>query len=134
MTISYLDGISLTHGFNPRKHVWTFIAGAGAADEQSCPCSRNVTNLDEFVPPFVGRDFFCDSATNQTAEGNVFYGDNPLWDGQNCGPGIACCQFNNPPWFCKQLLEETRDNLEMRTLCVVGQAGMCDVYVSTFLT
>ena len=23
----YVDGISLTHGSNPRKHIWTFVAG-----------------------------------------------------------------------------------------------------------
>ena len=120
---NYLDGISLTHGFNPRKHVWTFIAGAGALYPQYCPCSPDIdiTIIDELVPPFVGNDYFCDSARSQPSQNNVFYGDNPLWDGQNCGPGIACCQFNNPPWFCKQLPEETRDNLEMRTCANGGQ-------------
>ena len=23
---NYVDGISLTHGHNPRKHIWTFVA------------------------------------------------------------------------------------------------------------
>ena len=114
---NYLDGISVTHGFNPRKHVWTFIAAAGPPNAQLCPCSPDIhaAVLDRMVPLFVGNDYFCDNANSQPSQPNVFYGDNPLWDGQNCGPGIACCQFNNLPWFCKQLPEETRDNLEMRT-------------------
>jgi len=30
----------------------------------------------------------------------------PLWDGEGCRPtSSGCCQFNNPPWFCKHLNE-----------------------------
>ena len=28
----------------------------------------------------------------------------------------TCCSFNNPPWFCKELPQPTRDDIELR-LC-----------------
>ena len=127
---NYFDGISLTHGYSPRKHVWSFVAARdeGAPDHVVCPCTRNITDLNAIVPPFVGNDYFCDTASNQTAQRNFFYADNPLWDGQGCDPTTACCQFNNPPWFCKQLPQETRDDLEMRT-CANGEQADEEVAV-----
>ena len=51
------------------------------------------------------------------ADSSVFYADDPLWDGQSCGPTNTCeCTFNNPPWFCKQLPQSTNADLEVR-LC-----------------
>ena len=47
---------------------------------------------------------------------NHFYSENPLWDGQGCGPYNSCCQFNNPPWFCKQLLKPTNRDIEVRLM------------------
>ena len=29
----------------------------------------------------------------------------------------TCCQFNNPPWFCKDLPQPTTDDIELR-LCI----------------
>ena len=40
----------------------------------------------------------------------------PLWDGEGCGPINACCQLNNPPWFCTPLPQPTTDDIELR-LC-----------------
>ena len=60
----YLDGISLTHGrAGMRQHIWTFAAGineyAGDLPLATCPCDT----LDySTVPPFVGNDYFCESA------------------------------------------------------------------------
>ena len=28
----------------------------------------------------------------------------------------TCCQFNNPPWFCKQLPEPTTEDIEIRQM------------------
>jgi hypothetical protein len=35
-------------------------------------------------------------------------------DGAGCGAGNACCTFNTPPWFYKQLSHPTTDDIEMR--------------------
>ena len=115
----YVDGISLTHGQNPRKHIWTF---AGALDEVGtfdlwkgyCPCINAQHPASSSQPPsFVGNDYFCDTgSTNRWAR--IFYPDDPLWDGAGCGPANTCCSFNNPPWFLKQLSCTTTDDIEMR--------------------
>ena len=112
----YVDGVSLTHGQSPRQHIWTF---ANALDETRsghnvCPCTRPDLPYTGVVPPFIGQDYFCETGSRQAAK-NIFYSDDPLWDGQGCG-GNSCCEFNNPPWFCKQLPQPTTDNIELR-LC-----------------
>ena len=116
----YLDGISLTHGRNPRKHIWTFAA---AIEEVTithprglCPCTNVHNTVTILIPPYVGSDYFCDTAS-ETAVENKFYPDDPLWDGQGCGRLNTCCSFNNPPWFIKELPSSTSDDIEMR-LCV----------------
>jgi hypothetical protein len=81
---NYVDGVSLTHG-HPRQHIWTFAALASGV------CSCNVGRKG-----FVGTDYFCD-------------GNTELWQG--CS---SCCPFNNPPWFYKQLLQPTTDDIEIR--------------------
>ena len=40
--------------------------------------------------------------------------DDPLWDGEGCGPTNTCCEFNNPPWFCTTLSQPTTDDIELR--------------------
>ena len=114
---NYVDGVSLTHGSLPRQHIWTF---AGALDELRsnhlvCPCTRPDLNYSGVIPPFVGQDYFCETGSRQIYS-NIFYHDDPLWDGQGCGGTSTCCEFNNPPWFCKQLPQPTTDNIELR-LC-----------------
>ena len=63
----------------------------------------------------MGNDYFCDSGTNEADE-NILqdYPDDPLWDGEGCEGANTCCQFNNPPWFCKQLPQPTTDDIELR--------------------
>ena len=113
----YISGISLTHGQLPRQHIWSF---AGSISEQYylastlCPCTRPGTETIK-VPPFVGNDYFCDTAVRgSTYTREFFYADDPLWDGQGCGGNSTCCEFNNPPWFFKQLPQPTTDDIELR--------------------
>ena len=111
----YVDGVSLTYGHGPRKHIWTFAA---ALDETRstrsvCPCIKTTSTFTGRIPPFVGNDYFCDTASETTFRMR-FYPEDPLWDGEGCGPTNACCTFNNPPWFCKQLQETTVESIEMR--------------------
>ena len=114
---NYVDGISLTHGTNPRKHIWTFAA---ALDETAsgpwykCPCTDVHRAASATQPPaFVGNDYFCDTGSTHHWS-FIFYPDDPLWDGAGCGPANTCCTLNSPPWFRKQLTASTTDNIEMR--------------------
>ena len=123
----YVNGVSITHGSNPREHVWTF---ASAYYESyigtialTCPCTNtdNINNNPSIlIPSFVGNDYFCDTGTSSEPT-NAYYPDDPLWDGEGCGPTSTCCEFNNPPWFCKTLPQPTTDDIEVR-LCGDGSS------------
>ena len=115
---TYIDGVSITHGHHPRKHVWSFAA---AIDETStgsaaCPCTKTDAVFRGVVPPFVGQDYFCDTGSRSYFQYNRIYSSDPLWDGSGCGSTSSCCRFNSPPWFCKQLPQPTTDDIELR-LC-----------------
>ena len=111
----YVDGVSLTHGQIPRKHIWTFAAGVDetGVNQHYCPCNTRYTGA---VPPFIEQDYFCDTGSTYAVQSQLYYAD-PLWDGSGCGSTSRCCGFNNPPWFCKQLPQPTTDDIEMR-VCV----------------
>lgn len=118
--MSVMDGgIMLTHGRSPRKHIWTLFSGTSqrARGILGCPCNINSSIRNRVPSPWPGQDFFCDSATTVQSIDYHFYKNNPLWDGIGCNETLTtCCQFNNPPWFCKQLPQLTSDNIELR-LC-----------------
>ena len=114
---AYVDGVSITHGSNPRKHIWTFANDLFERDTDttlniylcSCTSSRNPMQ----VPNFVGSDYFCDTDASQNWSFSLFSED-PLWNGNGCEHQNTCCTFNNPPWFCKELSESTTDDVELR--------------------
>ena len=116
----FLSGISLTYE-SPRQHIWAFVNALTEGDgfeyvSQLCPCTNTNVNYTASVPPFVGEDYFCDTGYDGLWIDGVLYHDDPLWDGQGCGSTSSCCEFNNPPWFCKQLPQPTSQDIEMR-LC-----------------
>ena len=117
---AYVDGVSLTHGSNPRKHIWTFASArdeVGMFPHTNCPCTNTNQAASATPPPsYVGNDYFCDTGSTASAHLNsgTFYVDDPLWDGAGCGANSTCCTFNNPPWFLKQLPSTTADDIEMR--------------------
>ena len=128
----YVDGVSLTHGQSPRKHIWTFAA---ALDETRsnydvCPCTKTDTPYTGIVPPFIGQDYFCDTGSTYHFQYNNLYHADPLWDGSGCGSTNSCCSFNNPPWFCKQLPQPTTDDIEMR-VCVDQPTSDEDIAIET---
>ena len=117
---NYVDGVSLTHGASgSRQHIWTFAAGASEVTtifpNFSCPCD---TSPPSVVPAFVGNDYFCESGLHSEWDNSqyrdVLFPDDVLWDGQNCTSNSTCCQFNNPPWFAKNLTNATTDDIELR--------------------
>ena len=77
------------------------------------------------IPSFVGNDYFCETGV-PPGEGWYpirYFPADLLWDGGGCGPTNTCCTFNNPPWFCKQLLQSTDTDLEIR-LCSSQRASL----------
>ena len=56
---NYVDGISLTRGKNPRKHIWTFAAAADEANTEPvlCPCTNTRNSPLPPVPKFNGNDY-----------------------------------------------------------------------------
>ena len=113
----YLDGVSLTHGHSPRHHIWTFANALDEVRSQNyvCPCTKTDSRYTGAVPPFVGTDYFCATGSRYRIQ-NQWYTADPLWDGEGCGGSSTCCEFNNPPWFCKELPQSTTDDIELR-LC-----------------
>ncbi len=121
----YVEGVSITHG-RPRTHIWTFAAAYDElrTNRQICPCTNPA--LDGFrIPTFVGEDYFCETGVPPGEEADpdndLFYSDDPLWDGDGCGPTSTCCTFNNPPWFCKELPQATTENIEVRICAATGR-------------
>ena len=112
----YVDGLSFTHG-TPRTHIWTFAAGyyqqiSGDRSFRIFCCHCNPRNSYGGSPPFVGNDYFCESGVSSLSAigNNIFYPDDPLWDGQGCIHDNPCCSLNNPPWFNQTLPTPTTDD------------------------
>ena len=111
----FLDGIVLTYG-SPHCHIWSFAAGYDQYNTgiNRCPC--NSGTFPGTIPPYVQNDYFCDSGYRYSnSPSHIYYVNDPLWDGAGCVRG-SCCQFNSPPWFCKDLPHPTSEDIELR-LC-----------------
>ena len=86
-----------------------------------CPCINTNISPPTSVPDFIGSDYFCDTGLSSYYESYpqwqvALHNLVPLWDGKGCGPTNACCSFNRPPWFAKDLSSHITNDLEMR-LC-----------------
>ena len=129
----YASGVSLTRGVpSNRQHIWTFAAGlteiATRLPDYACPCDSAAPAV---VPAFVGNDYFCESGLHydwSSSYTGVFFSDDVLWDGQDCTTNstMSCCQFNNPPWFTKNLTSATTDDIELR-ICTPNIPSHADV-------
>ena len=125
----YVTGVSLTHGASGgRQHIWTFASGLTEGSSyfpnEHCPCdtSRYHDLINIYTPAFVGNDYFCESGTTASVSFIYqFYPDDVLWDGQDCTSTSTCCQFNNPPWFTKNLPNSTIDDIELR-ICTINKS------------
>ena len=129
----YVDGVSLTHGAEgSRQHIWTFVAAVyevASAISSQCPCTNADTTWPYEVPEFVGDDYFCDTGNpGPGVSSSTVYTDDPLWDGEGCGPTSTCCEFNSPPWFWTILPQPTTDDIEAR-ICL-DESNDEDVIVS----
>ena len=125
---SYVDGVSLTHGAaGERQHIWTFAAEVSGLmsylDIFKCPNDFDGSES----PPYVNGDYFCESGNSDDINTyRVFFGSDPLWDGEGCGFNTTSCQFNNPPYFSKILPAPTTDDIELR-LCHFDYTEYVDV-------
>ena len=119
----YVDGISVTHGRSPRKHIWTFAAGYSEVDDRgSCPCGSPTEEAT--IPPYIGNNYFCETGTFSSPGFNTFYPDDPLWDGNGCGLGHSCeCTLHSPPWFTVQFNTSTTDDIEVRSCSYQAPTG-----------
>ena len=92
---TYVDGVSLTHGSLPRKHIWTFAAAYDESRSTAivCPCTRPDLTYTGAVPPFIGQDYFCETGRRNVVQYARFYSEDPLWDGQGCGAQSTCCSL-----------------------------------------
>ena len=129
----YVDGVSLTHGApGSRQHIWTFATAVGEASGASasiCDCTDTEEDWPYEVYSYIGNNYFCATGNPGSVTFGTVFADNPLWDGEGCGATNACCQFNNPPWFCTTLPQPTTDDIEMR-LCNNQNEGDEDVIIS----
>ena len=120
---TYVDGVTITYGSNPRKHIWTYACGVLEAvgnDKISpyvCPCNNDSNNT--YVPEWINSDYYCESGQpvgqDQHPQHPGLYSNDLLWDGHQCG-GLEgpCCINPKMPWFIKTLNETTNQDIEVR--------------------
>ena len=96
---SYVNGVSLSYGTNPRNHIWTFATSLAESARNRC-----VVCAGE-IPAFIGSALSCEffSTCSQDTACNSYL----LWSGgqhQNIGDGT----------FYRELSQPTTDDIEMR--------------------
>ena len=115
---NYADGLLLSYGNSPRKHIWTFVAGRHDdlnIDCCNCPCAIG----GKAPPPFVENHYYCEAGNvNTVVRESEYYFDDPLWDGHHCYSSTDCCTNPTLPWFNRELKESTTSDIEAR-LCAV---------------
>ena len=121
----YVDGVSITYGHNPRKHIWTYVAGISEdrVDAHGCPCNTGYSGDINVGSSFVGNHYYCESGLNPGKSWTpVLHANDPLWDGENCDSHEAsCCTNSKMPWFYRILDDMTKDDIELR---VCGNEGV----------
>ena len=122
---AYVDGVAITYS-SPRQHLWTYAVGLSADDNYgggryNCPCATPA-GLDP--PVFVRQDYYCESGiTGRWQDNRRIALDDPLWDGDGCGPDNSCCNQTGLPWFYRNLPQKVEDDIEVR-LC--ANQGIAD--------
>ena len=113
----YVDGLSITYSSNPRQHIWTYTSGRGERDDRkhNCPCS---TSQAYNPPPYVGNNYYCESASWYGSAFETYYFNDTLWDGAGCVDN--CCDDTTQPWFYRQLNQTTQGDIEAR-ICTFGR-------------
>ena len=112
----YVDGLSITYSSNPRQHIWTYVSCRGERynNENNCPCSASRAYNPR---PYVGSNYYCESASWYRSNDDTYYFNDTLWDGAGCVDN--CCDDTTQPWFYRQLNQTTQDDIEAR-ICSVS--------------
>ena len=111
-----MDGVLISHG-ERQEHVWAYAIGwqkfpsTPFLESRICPCAS--PRFSGVVPPFIGNDYYCDSAVDSNAVPGRFY-NTTMWTGEGCTPPNFCCSRSGMPWFCKTLPVPTTDYIEIR--------------------
>ena len=130
----YVAGIPITLG-NPRKHVWTYAAGAsddGNFDASifNCPCAAIPGPADS--PAFVGNHYYCESGSTGGLNYNAIFTSDALWDGNGCHhDNNNCCTNPDMPWFFRQFASSMHDYLEARICRGHPTSGQEDTLVES---
>ena len=110
----YIDGVSITLG-SPRTHVWTYVSGLndGGSSVSNCPCAASPGTA---AHPFVRNNYYCEAGLpGASFPANVFYTDDPLWDGSGCfADNNNCCANVNMPWFFRKFPIAQQEDVEVR--------------------
>ena len=118
---TYVDGVTITYGSNPRKHIWTYACGVGETilgDDllrpYNCPCNSDSSGTS--VPEWVSSDYYCESGLYPSQfQQKVLHSNDILWDGQQCnGNEGLCCTNPKMPWFIKAFNKTTTEDIELR--------------------
>ena len=119
----YVNGISITHGSSPRRHLWTYAVGLNANPDPhyystfQCPCTAGGTRATNILPTFLNDDYYCDSGSpdRRNYRTDHLFPDR-LWDnfGLSCVSGSTCCDNPDQPWFKKKLTQPANQDVEMR--------------------
>ena len=108
----YVDGISITHGTNPRKHVWTLAASLYPYRNSVVTCPG--TGHGKAQPSFVGDNYFCSTGNLDNAPWQRKLYDTPLFSTVTGNCELCSGASYDIPYFCRQLPQPTTDDLEVR--------------------
>ena len=117
----YVEGISITHGSSPRRHLWTYAVGLSANPNKyphnQCPCTVLGSSNTDRLPTFLNDDYYCDSGNpsrNSWISARLY--PDRLWDnsGPSCVSGSTCCDNPDQPWFKKKLTQSANEDVELR--------------------
>lgn len=127
---TYVDGVSITHGRYPRKHIWSYAGGfqSHSTSRFACPCNKGY-NGGSNPSSFIGNHYYCESGTPSGVDyvNGVLYANDVLWDGKGCdGIEGPCCTNPKLPWFYRKLSQQTADDIELR-ICNVRETAIDDV-------
>ena len=116
---SYVDGLSITHGTRPRRHIWTYAVGQ--FDHPSvgygCPCGPFRGNSP---PSYVNDNYYCESGATSDPSPDTYFFSDPLWDGSGCSKTNTCCSHKQQPWFYHNLGYSITDDIEVRICIAYG--------------